>query len=135
MEAGMTENRLVVVDGVLRAVEVSGKRVPVRGVVSGDWIFVWCDGDVYQFPSRPASSRPARSRGEEAGLLAPMPGKVIRVNVAEGDSVEKGAAILVLEAMKMEHEIRAPRSGRVLRLPFRVGDQVEAGSRLAEFAT
>jgi 3-methylcrotonyl-CoA carboxylase alpha subunit len=135
MENGLRDERLIVVDGVLRAVEVSGKRVPVRGVVSGEWILVWCDGEVYRFPSGRAGSRRARARAEEAGVLAPMPGKVIRVNVAEGATVEKGAAILVLEAMKMEHEILAPRSGRVVRLPYRVGDQVEAGAHLADFAT
>ena len=103
--------------------------------MNGDWIFVWCDGEVYQFPTGRAQSRRVRAPGEEAGLLAPMPGKVIRINIAEGTQVEKGAPILVLEAMKMEHEIRAPRSGRVVSLPYRVGDQVEAGARLAEFAT
>ena len=136
MEGLLSAGRPIFVDGTLRAVEISGRSVPVRGVVSGGTVFVWCEGAVYEFPAGPeGQSRRARPRGEETGVLAPMPGKVIRVSVEEGAPVEKGTPILVLEAMKMEHEIVAPRPGRVVRLPYRVGDQVEAGARLAEFAT
>ena len=73
---------------------------------------------------------------EEGGagrLVAPMPAKVIRVEVAVGDSVARGATLLVLEAMKMEHTIAAPADGTVTSLRFGEGDQVEEGVELVVF--
>jgi propionyl-CoA carboxylase alpha chain len=64
-------------------------------------------------------------------LVAPMPGLVKQVLVAVGDRVAQGAALLVLEAMKMEQVIRAPRAGRVTAVSARAGQQVEAGLVLA----
>jgi propionyl-CoA carboxylase alpha chain len=63
-------------------------------------------------------------------LHAPMPGKVIRVEVATGDQVRAGQVLLVLEAMKMEHALRAPHDGTVVEVDFDAGDQVEAGAIL-----
>jgi biotin carboxyl carrier protein len=71
-----------------------------------------------------------RSQGV-ATLAAPMPGKVIRVLVAAGDTVEAGQGILVVEAMKMQNEIKAPRSGHVVSLVAREGATVVAGEPLA----
>ena len=66
-----------------------------------------------------------------ATLTSPMPGKVIRVLVAAGDVVEAGQGVLVVEAMKMQNEIKAPRSGHVLSLSARDGAIVAAGETLA----
>jgi len=66
-------------------------------------------------------------------LEAPMPGKIIAIFVAAGDAVEKDAALLILEAMKMEHTIRAPARGRIARILCRVGEQVGEGAELIEF--
>jgi 3-methylcrotonyl-CoA carboxylase alpha subunit len=63
-------------------------------------------------------------------LAAPMPGKVIAVHVKAGDKVEKGAALLVLEAMKMEHTISAPTNGVVKAIHFAAGEQVPEGAEL-----
>jgi propionyl-CoA carboxylase alpha chain len=68
---------------------------------------------------------------ESGSLVAHMPGLVKQVLVAVGDTVAKGDALLVLEAMKMEQMIRAPRAGRVTALSVRSGQQVEAGLVLA----
>lgn len=74
-----------------------------------------------------------RSRHKPAGSLnAPMPGRVIKVLVEEGDSVEPGEALLVMEAMKMEHAIKAPAAGTVTKLYYAVGDMVEMGKKLAD---
>jgi acetyl/propionyl-CoA carboxylase alpha subunit len=75
---------------------------------------------------------PDPSAAAQAGsLLAPMPGTVVRVEVAVGDHVKAGAPILAIEAMKMEHAIHAPAPGVVTALPISVGAQVDSGSVLA----
>ena len=61
-------------------------------------------------------------------LLAPMPGSVVRLLVAEGDEVTQGQVLLALEAMKMEHTIRAPHDGTVHEVRVSVGQQVETGA-------
>jgi acetyl/propionyl-CoA carboxylase alpha subunit len=67
----------------------------------------------------------------EGALVAPMPGKVIKLAVAEGADVEAGDVIVVLEAMKMEHELTATAAGKVSSLAVAEGDQVDAGTPLA----
>ena len=122
-------------DGEVRAVTIGGLRIPVRAAVSGDAVFVWCGGEVFEFTSsRGGGARRGRAGHDDVGLRAPMPGRVVRLLVGEGETVARGASLLVLEAMKMEHEIKAPHDGTVSRLPYRVGDQVEAGAPLVEFA-
>jgi biotin carboxyl carrier protein len=59
-----------------------------------------------------------------------MPGRVVRILAAAGDTVEEGQPVLVLEAMKMQNEIKSPRRGRISRVHFSAGDYVEAGSIL-----
>jgi biotin carboxyl carrier protein len=65
---------------------------------------------------------------------APMPGKVVRVLVKEGDSVEEGQGLVVIEAMKMENELRSPKAGVVKELHAQEGHPVEAGAKLAVVA-
>jgi biotin carboxyl carrier protein len=65
-------------------------------------------------------------------IKAPIPGQVTRVVVSVGDEVEQGEPLLVLEAMKMENEIRAPRSGRVKTLNVQAGQRVALNEVLAE---
>ncbi|HEU4492558.1 MAG TPA: biotin/lipoyl-containing protein, partial [Rubrobacteraceae bacterium] len=67
-----------------------------------------------------------------ASLTAPMPGTVVKVAVREGDEVEEGQLLLVLEAMKMEQPVAAPHAGRVASLPYGEGDLVPGGAVLAE---
>jgi biotin carboxyl carrier protein len=63
-------------------------------------------------------------------IIAPMPGKVVRVLVKPGDTVEAGQGLLVVEAMKMQNEIRSPKSGSVERVLAREGQAVNAGEVL-----
>jgi acetyl/propionyl-CoA carboxylase alpha subunit len=72
------------------------------------------------------------SAGTEAaaGVRAPMPGLVLVLEAAEGDPVEKGQGILIIEAMKMENEIRSPIAGVVRRLSVSAGEAVERDALL-----
>ena len=64
-------------------------------------------------------------------ILAPMPGKIVRVLVQAGEKVQAGQGLLVVEAMKMQNEIRSPKSGTVERLLVKEGQPVNAGEILA----
>ncbi|GAC1433282.1 MAG: acetyl-CoA carboxylase biotin carboxyl carrier protein subunit [Terriglobales bacterium] len=64
-------------------------------------------------------------------LIASMPGKVVRVLTAEGAEVQAGEGVLVVEAMKMQNEIKSPRKGIVQKIAFGEGDNVNAGEVLA----
>jgi propionyl-CoA carboxylase alpha chain len=68
---------------------------------------------------------------EAGSLVAPMPGSVVRVEAAAGERVSAGQPVLVLEAMKMEHQIVAPADGLVAEVLVGPGDQVQAGDVLA----
>jgi biotin carboxyl carrier protein len=78
-------------------------------------------------------SRKAASRGGDGvqTIASPMPGKVVRVLVAVGDPLQAGQGIVVVEAMKMQNEMKALRAGKVLSLPAKEGATVAAGEILA----
>jgi len=67
-------------------------------------------------------------------LAAPMHGLVVDVSVHEGDSVEKGQTLVVLESMKMQMQLRSPRAGKVVKVTVQPGSQVEKGAVLVQFA-
>ena len=66
-----------------------------------------------------------------AQIVAPMPGKVVRVHVEAGATVEKGTGVVVVEAMKMQNELKSPRAGMVVAVNVKAGDTVNAGDVLA----
>jgi biotin carboxyl carrier protein len=80
-------------------------------------------------PGRRARDAQADSRGPER-VLSVMPGKIVRVLVNEGDAVEVGQGVVVVEAMKMENEIAAPKSGKVSSIAVEPDQTVEAGAEL-----
>lgn len=84
-----------------------------------------------QDPRRWSRQAAGRRGGELETIAAPMPGKVVRVLVAPGDAVEPGQGVLVVEAMKMQNEMRAPRAGRVISVTVQEGATVTAGEVLA----
>lgn len=65
-------------------------------------------------------------------MRAPMPGRIIRVNVSVGDNVQRGQSIVVLESMKMENTIAAPRDGVVSQVHIAADDSVQHGQSLVE---
>jgi biotin carboxyl carrier protein len=92
----------------------------------------------YSYPIRIIDPRRLRS-SEAAGrqdhgsaeIVAPMPGKVVRVLVTEGEAVIAGSGILVVEAMKMQNELKTPKTGRVVSIRADPGATVNAGDVLA----
>ena len=66
-----------------------------------------------------------------AEILAPMPGKIVRVQIEAGASVERGTGVVVVEAMKMQNEMKSPRAGVVVSINVKPGDTVNAGDVLA----
>ncbi len=82
-------------------------------------------------PRRLARDRSGRGASGSQTLSAPMPGKVVEALVAEGDTVTEGQGVLVIEAMKMQNEVKAPRDGVVVRLEVAAGDSVSPGQSLA----
>jgi len=93
---------------------------------------IWVDSALGSVRLTLLDRLPAPERAEELGsLVAPMPGSVIRIAAAPGDRVLAGQLVLVLEAMKMEHQIAAPASGVLAELRVGQGAQVNAGDVLA----
>jgi propionyl-CoA carboxylase alpha chain len=93
---------------------------------------VWVDSALGAVRLVPAERLPEPALSREAGsLIAPMPGNVVRLEAARGDTVTAGQPVLVLEAMKMEHLVVAPADGMIAELRVSPGDQVAAGDVLA----
>ena len=114
------ENGTVEVDG--RSVAVQLNRTADTWWVHGPW------GDV---EVKERSPFPSSEIEEASGSLhAPMPGSVVSVEVAVGDTVRKGQTLVVLEAMKMEHPIGSPDDGTVAEIKVAAGEQVERGALL-----
>lgn len=111
-----------------------------RGERRGQYA-LWIDGHRYEVEAldermqaiRDLSSEGARPTGP-APLVAPMPGMIVRVNVHVGDSVQSGAPVVVMEAMKMENELRAQSAGTVSAVRVQAGAAVEKGAILVELS-
>ena len=120
----------------VQAVEftVDGQRHHLAVTINGDRRLTHGpagDIELVELPRFPMADR-AQFGG---GLKAPMPGKVLAINVAVGDEVTLGQQLLILEAMKMEHRISAPTAGKIAALKVAAGDQVLNGALLVVFET
>lgn len=93
-------------------------------------------GDVQSAVAAPAAASPASAasapKGPASPVAAPLAGNIVRIPVAEGAAVSSGDVVVILEAMKMETEVRAPRDGVVARVIVSVGDAVSVGDTLLE---
>lgn len=119
----------VSIDGQSHEVTVI-TRDPLRLTVDGTQV-VASAVDERALAARQGAAPRASGRHE---LRAPMPGLLKAIHVAEGDLVERDAALVTLEAMKMENELRAPARARVVKLTARAGAKVEGGAVLAVLA-
>jgi len=114
-------------------------RVVVRSGASRGQYTLWLDG--YRFDVEAIDER-TRAINERSGagakstgpapVVAPMPGLIVRVNAAVGDLVGAGQGLVVMEAMKMENELRAPAAGKVKNILASPGTAVEKGTVLIE---
>ena len=107
------------------------RRETYHCVHDGQKVHLFWQGSTYLLLEEPEGPQ-ARERHASGSLEAPMPGKVIKIAVRQGQPVARGDEILVVEAMKMENALRAPRDGVVKVLRASVGDSVTAGSVLVE---
>ena len=148
------EGDVVTVNGVASVARVSDlEGTPVRMVTIGDEVHrvvartgrtrgrftLWLDGFRYEVEALDERTRAIRElsgAGKEASgpapLLAPMPGMIVRVAVQVGDTVEPGQSLVVMEAMKMENELRATSAGTVRAVLAQPGTAVEKGAVLLE---
>lgn len=125
---------LVEVEPGIYSVLLNGRSHEVKVVTGPEGYYVDLEGhrSVVEVHDPRAMSRGGR-RGIGEGrqvISAPMPGKVVRVLVAEGDSVEAGAGLVVVEAMKMQNELKAPKTGKVVSLRAEAGATVAMGDIL-----
>ena len=136
---------IVEIDGHRRVVDSHRLENNFYSLITGNRSYevsVERDGDIYKVrrgaaqldvtisdPSRQARDARAVAAGPER-IVSQMPGKVVRVLVAEGDEVEAGAGLVVVEAMKMENEIVAEKGGKVTKVAVAPGEAVEGGALL-----
>ncbi|HLJ28657.1 MAG TPA: biotin/lipoyl-containing protein [Candidatus Angelobacter sp.] len=123
-------------NGVL-SILVDGRSYEVKQDNSGTESNIVVGNERFEAVVRdPRSFRSRRRSGAgDEGLkkvIAPMPGKVVRILAPAGTRVEGGQAVLVIEAMKMQNEMKSPKKGTVKRIHANVGAPVEAGQVLAE---
>jgi 3-methylcrotonyl-CoA carboxylase alpha subunit len=115
--------------GAVRVVEAGG---PVEGMATagGDHVLVFSAGQSFAFTLPGIGGAGAGAGEAEGALVSPMPGRVLSVEVRQGDAVAKGQKLLTLEAMKMEHGLLAPFDGVVAELSAVAGEQVTEGTVL-----
>ncbi|MBI3228065.1 MAG: acetyl/propionyl/methylcrotonyl-CoA carboxylase subunit alpha [Mycolicibacterium cosmeticum] len=102
-------------------------------VVAADGAYIWLAGPAGTVVVHEVREAPVRAEDEHSGdaeLLSPMPGSVVAVGVTDGATVDTGAVVVTVEAMKMEHALSSPVDG-VVELLVAVGDQVKVGQPLA----
>lgn len=115
---------------------IDGIEVEGAAVLSRNTLWVHLDGETFTVDVSDASTSPRRGKsgdGESSGTVrAPMPGKIIKIPVAAGDSVTAGQVLLVMEAMKMEYTLKAPAQGTVQTILVASGEQVALGQQLIQ---
>jgi 3-methylcrotonyl-CoA carboxylase alpha subunit len=116
------------------AVTLDGVRSGVTVFAHTGEIAVASGGDVWRLEIVDPLAPPEAAHLAAGRLTAPMPGRVVQLFVAAGEAVRRGQALLVIEAMKMEHTVAAPHDGTVAAVPYAVGDLVEEGVELIQLA-
>lgn len=120
---------LVSIDAEEAEIRVDGRVHVVPYVIQGSTVSFAFDGEIYFIEVEDKGRARARHRRDHS-TEAPMPGVVLRILVSEGDVVAKGAPLLILEAMKMEHQISAGHDATVVSVNCREGELVQPGVEL-----
>jgi biotin carboxyl carrier protein len=115
---------------------IEGQSYEVKREQSAQDMHIWVQGARYAAEVRDPRSLRSRRAGAETAqgprkLTAPMPGKVVRVLVKEKDEIEQGQGLIVVEAMKMQNELKSPKKGVVQKMLAAEGANVNAGDVLA----
>lgn len=112
---------------------IGGRSLRATVVPHGAERHVFLDGRSWRLELRESVGADDAAEEADGGLRAPMPSRIIALAVAPGATVAKGAALLVMEAMKMEYTLTAPRAGKVEAFNCAIGDQVAEGAQLVRF--
>ena len=115
------------VDGRVVDLTCEGSPPELGAIASGHRSYVRVESERQRAAEAAKSSKKG---GNDKGVRAPMPGRVVRVMVKPGDTVERGQALLVLEAMKMENEVKAKDTATVAEVHVAEGATVEANAKL-----
>ena len=127
--AGEHEIELVAIRGNEAEIRAGGRTHIIPFIVDGTMVHFAFDGEIYAADVAGKGAR-AKARRSDTSMSAPMPGVVLKILVAPGSVVAKGAPLLVLEAMKMEHQIAAARDGVVEAIHCKEGELVQPGVEL-----
>jgi 3-methylcrotonyl-CoA carboxylase alpha subunit len=114
-------------------VELDGRKFSAGVNISGTRITVMRGGHAHIVDLHDPVHEAEQDEGVTGDIVAPMPGKLISVHVRAGDSVRKGDALAVLEAMKMENTLTAPADGVIAEVNYAAGEQVEEGAVIVTF--
>lgn len=129
------EAQVEVPEGGVYSILMDGRSYEARVEEHPDSFVIVVDGYRFEVEVRDPRrwSRKSGGRGSDGiqTVTAPMPGKVVRVLVVAGDTVEPGQGVIVVEAMKMQNEMKVPRAGKVLSVSVKEGATVVAGEVLA----
>jgi 3-methylcrotonyl-CoA carboxylase alpha subunit len=132
LPGGPARARAELQDGEL-AVDLDGLRFAASVVHAGAELTVLSGGQSWRLTRHDPAAVADMDAIEGGRVAAPLPGKIVQVLVKDGARVKKGAPLLILEAMKMEHTLAAPSDGVVEKVNCREGEQVEEGSELVAF--
>jgi biotin carboxyl carrier protein len=119
------------VDGKVCDLTTEGTPPDIGAIASGSRTYVRVESERMRAAS---AAKKGGGGGTEKIVKSPMPGRIVKVIAAVGDEVEPGTALLVVEAMKMENEVKAKSKGTVAEILVKAGDAVEANAKLLRFA-
>jgi len=130
-EAAEGEFSISTLDAGAFSILIGGRAYRVEPGAPGEWIVNGTPIAAKLFDPRAFRERQgsATSQGR-VNIVAPMPGKIVRVLVSNGDTIEEGQGLLVVEAMKMQNEMKSPKAGRVVEVRAKAGSSVAAGEVL-----
>ncbi|MEX1154748.1 biotin/lipoyl-containing protein, partial [Parvibaculum sp.] len=130
--ASTVSNAAMTADGTLSAT-VDGTRLAAAFVANGSGFTLIHEGIATEFTVVNPLDVDVASDADTGALKAPMPGKIVQVMAETGATIKRGAALVVMEAMKMEQTLLAAADGKVAAVNVAVGDQIEAGAVLVAF--